>query len=134
MAFPCFTSFSGLSLYQHGQSISASHVQLGVRVAQTYYLVYVPAPEPMAHGKFLFILFFSNIYPLFPFLFLLLQMRLHHEYSASFCCRTSARQSCLYMQDLPLSTQSFCWKSGFQEFGHILNKEANGAFLPFPFL
>jgi hypothetical protein len=45
MAFPRFASFSGLSLHQRGQSISASHVQLGIRVTQTYYLVYVPAPE-----------------------------------------------------------------------------------------
>ena len=107
MAFPCFTSLMDLSLCQHGQSISASHVQSGVRVAQAYYLVYAPAPEPMAHGKFLFILSSLNTCPLFPFLFLLLQMQLHYEYLISFDRRTSAPQSCLYMQDLPLSVQFF---------------------------
>ena len=108
MAFPCFTSFSGLSLYQHGQSILTSHVQSGVRVTQTYYLVYIPAPEPMAHGKFLFILFSLKIYPLFPYLFLLSHRLLHYEYLISFDCKTSALQSCLYMQGLPLLIQFFC--------------------------
>ena len=108
MAFPCFASLAGLSLCQHGQSISASHVQSDFRVAQTYYLVYAPAPEPMAHGKFLFILLSSKIYPLFPFLFLRLRMQLHYEYLISFDRRTYAPQSCLYMQGLPLLIQSFC--------------------------
>ena len=107
LAFPCFTSFSSLSICQHGQSISASHVQSGIRVAQTYYLVYVPAPEPMAHGKFLFILSFSNICPLFPSLFLLSHRLRRCEYLISFDCRTSALQSCLYMQGLPLLIQFF---------------------------
>ena len=108
MAFPCFTSLAGLSLCQHVRSISASHVHLGIRVAQTYYLVYAPAPKPMAHGKFIFILSFSNICPLFPSLFLLSHRQRRCEYLISFGCRTSALQSCLYMQGLPLSVQFFC--------------------------
>ena len=122
MAFPCFTSFSGLSLCQHGRSISASHVQSGVRVAQTYYLVYAPAPElhllasevgrlcMTTNGSwevFLFILSSLNTCPLFPFLFLLSHRLPHHEYLISFDCRISALQSCLYMQDLPLLIQFF---------------------------
>ena len=122
MAFLCFTSLAGLSLYQHGQSISTSHVQSGIRVTQTYYLVYVPAPElhllasevgrlcMTTNGSwevFLFILSALNTCPLFPFLFLLLHRPLHYEYSISFDRRTSAPQSCLYMQGLPLLIQFF---------------------------
>lgn len=51
MAFPCFASLSGLSLCQHGQSISATHVQSGVKVTQGHYLVCPPALEPLAHRK-----------------------------------------------------------------------------------
>ena len=81
---------------------------IGVRVAQAYYLVYAPAPEPMAHGKFLFILSSSNIYPLSPSLFLLLRTLLRYEYLVSFGRRTSALPSCLYMQGLLLLIRFFC--------------------------
>ena len=112
-----------------------SHVQSGARVAQAYYLVYAPAPElhllasevgrlcmttngswevvllsylTCKQVQFLFILSSLKIYPLFPYLFLLLQTRLRYEYLISFDCRISAPQSCLYMQDLPLLIQFFC--------------------------